>query len=72
MPMTPNELRKTPGCWACDNSSVCNNGNDPEITCTHPDESIRKDFRGEDTAISCKGFRMKPCDLLYGGGRGVR
>lgn len=63
MALTPNEIRKKMGCWGCLNSCISNVEIDAEISCNHEDESIRAGFEGWESALTCKGFKMKPCTV---------
>ena len=63
MALTPNELRKKLGCWGCVNCKISNVEVDAEVSCNHDEAAIREGFNGWETALTCKGFRMKPCNV---------
>lgn len=57
--MNPIQIRKKVGCWACRNSITAMRRGKTKVGCNHPDEEIRKNFKGYKTADCCKGFALE-------------
>ena len=45
-----------PMCWCCAWRHIIGPGNDPTISCGHPSEYVRRQFRGSPTARTCKEY----------------
>lgn len=45
-----------PMCWCCAWRHIIGPGNDPTLSCGHPSEYVRRQFRGSPTARTCKEY----------------
>lgn len=45
-----------PMCWYCVWRHIVGPGNDPTLSCGHPSDCVRKQFRGSSTAETCKEY----------------
>ena len=48
--------REQPMCWWCVWRRIVGPGNDPTLSCGHPSDCVRKQFRGSSTAETCKEY----------------
>ena len=68
--ITPNELRKKVGCWSCVNAEIHRTDADATISCNSTDPDVQKDFTGWNSALTCKGYKMRPYTVSLHKGKG--